>query len=682
MMLGATSTTVVSHWMLRRLTTSYTSVSWVPSQPPQFILTSTLLTIGSCRRCWMSGPLQSFYLRSKHSSNSSSSKNIALLAKVQRIQSNVARLYARRILDIAMASAALQRYKQQQLEQVTLLQGTTTDRAVERPLDWENWQRKEFQNELLQEIGSSTIHRLWSAAQRIVSLSCLMVPFAVLYPLSYVSPTVHDVTWKYALWSIEQAGPTFIKLFQWATTRQDLFSTQFCQYFSSLQDHTIGHQWYETLQILQQDLLLPLLLDHQSSSSSLPTSGITAKNNSSLNHSATALLQSRGGSSTNKDVEKALLDVNEYITLHPKPIGSGCIAQVYYGTLRKPIGQYHAGTEIAVKVQHPGIVHKVCVDFYILDIFAKVLESIPYINLSYLSLIDTVHKFRDIMIPQLDLSIEAKHLQRFNRDFHHDSNVTFPKPIAELTTPRVLTETFIHGTPILQYVTASEADRKELALLGLNTTLKMIFIHDFLHGTVPIIYCEHCFYQPQEITHVLSPSSYFILYFSLVGDLHPGNILVSRDTNVSGHPLRLHLLDCGLVVEMGPEQHVNLVKILGAFARRNGRLAGQLMVDTSSNCQASPVDIELFVKGIEHIVTDDENNNFLEKVGDYITDICYLACQKKVKLEASFINAALAVEIMEGIATALYPDLKVTKIALPLVVQAELMHRLPKMSLW
>lgn len=169
---------------------------------------------------------------------------------------------------------------------------------------------------------------------------------------------------------------------------------------------------------------------------------------------------------------------------------------------------------------------------------------------------------------------------------------------------------------------------------------------------------------------------------SFEGDLHPGNILVSRDKSLPGHPLRLHLLDCGLVVEMGPEQHINLVKILGAFARRNGGLAGQLMVDTSSDSQASDIDVELFVMGIERIVKDDEKNNFLEKVGDYITDICYLACQRKVKLEASFINAALAVEIMEGIATALYPHIKVTKVAMPLVVQAELMHRLPKFSLW
>jgi aarF domain-containing kinase len=129
-------------------------------------------------------------------------------------------------------------------------------------------------------------------------------------------------------------------------------------------------------------------------------------------------------------------------------------------------------------------------------------------------------------------------------------------------------------------------------------------------------------------------------------------------------------------------QHVNLTKILGAFTRKRGRMAGKMMVDMSSKVQATDVDMELFIQGIEQIVEDDKENNFLEKVGDYITDICFLACRHKVKLEASFINAALAVEIMEGIATALSPDLMVTKVALPLVVQAEMMHRLPKLAFW
>jgi len=68
--------------------------------------------------------------------------------------------------------------------------------------------------------------------------------------------------------------------------------------------------------------------------------------------------------------------------------------------------------------------------------------------------------------------------------------------------------------------------------------------------------------------------------------------------------------------------------------------------------------------------------NFIEKVGDYITDICYLACVHHVKLESTFVNAALAVEIMEGLASALYPDMRVQSVALPLVFKAEMMHRL------
>jgi aarF domain-containing kinase len=54
-----------------------------------------------------------------------------------------------------------------------------------------------------------------------------------------------------------------------------------------------------------------------------------------------------------------------------------------------------------------------------------------------------------------------------------------------------------------------------------------------------------------------------------------------------------------------------------------------------------------------------------------------LACRHKVKLEAAFVNAALAVEIIEGIASSLYPDIQVVSTALPLVMKAELMHRLP-----
>ena len=424
-------------------------------------------------------------------------------------QRNFGRLYARYILNMAAASAAASITK------------SKLEARVSKPTRWNHWSQTDWEETAMESLGNSQVQRLWMAMSRVVALGVLTSPLAVLIPVCYVTPSTHDFTWKYACWAIEQAGPTWIKLAQWATTRQDLFSPAFCQYFGKLRDDTEGHSWKETVTLLHQEL---------------------GDDHSSI------------------------------IQLDPKPIGSGCIAQVYKGTLLQATNQYPANTQVAVKVQHPGIWHKVCIDFYILHKVAKFLENVPSLGLEYLSLSDTVRQFRDVMLPQLDLTLEANHLNRFHQDFINDDKISFPRPLKQLTTPLILTETFVDGTPIMEYVTASSETRHELARLGLQTTLKMVFLNDFVHG-----------------------------------DLHPGNILVSGT-----YPqLKMHLLDCGLVLEMGPEQHVNLVKVLGAFTRRNGRMAGQYMVDMTTESQASPEGIETFIRGIEQIIIlDDDQVSF------------------------------------------------------------------------
>jgi predicted unusual protein kinase regulating ubiquinone biosynthesis (AarF/ABC1/UbiB family) len=50
-------------------------------------------------------------------------------------------------------------------------------------------------------------------------------------------------------------------------------------------------------------------------------------------------------------------------------------------------------------------------DFYNLIKMAIGLKAIHYVNLEYLNLVDTVRKFRNIMLPQLDLTLEANHLR-------------------------------------------------------------------------------------------------------------------------------------------------------------------------------------------------------------------------------------------------------------------------------
>ncbi|EED87153.1 predicted protein [Thalassiosira pseudonana CCMP1335] len=575
--------------------------------------------------------------------------------------------------------------KQATLDQYNAL---PSSKLADKPSEWNDdndlqKRRLEFGKEISPLSNTTRLERWGMACKRMVTLGVLAAPLGVLVPFNWVlgnmagkkgivekdeqssddgaasaAPVLSryhqnltQATWDYALWAIETAGPTYIKLVQWASTRNDLFSPEFVGHFSKLQDETRGHNWKDTevalVRAFGKDWKNVLSFDR-----------IIEDDESDVEGGENRRLKGKGGLANRerqKRLEKSESASSSSAGMPTIPIGSGCVAQVYKARLRSSYGLHPAGTSVAVKVQHPHILEKVCLDFYLMNKFAAFLEFIPYLNLDYLSMKDSVDQFRDIMLPQLDLRVEAHNLQRFRRDFEGESQIAFPEPLMDLTSREVLVERFVEGEPMLNFVLKEDAhhskkDREELARIGLEAVMKMIFLHDFIHA-----------------------------------DLHPGNMIVDRNQSARGKPLRVNMIDCGLTVELGEQDHMNLVKILGSLIKRDGYGAGKLMVDTAKKCQSTELDVEMFCNGIQKICEDDEENNFLESVGDYITDICYLACKHKVKLEAAFINAALACEIMEGLAASLYPDMHVQQVALPMVLKAEMMHGLkglPTARLW
>ena len=356
------------------------------------------------------------YVMPENSSYKNAAVSQHLNTLLARWKKNFSRLYARRMLELAVAAATAR----------VLRSSSEAAAAISRPIEWKDWEKKDWDQTALASVGNTSLSRFWKATKRVVDLAVLASPFLVLVPLSYVSDRAHKASWDYALWGIEKAGPTWIKLTQWASTRQDLFSPKFCDHFSKLQDNTEGHAWKETEKILMEQF-----------------------------------------------GEKGL----EALDINSTPIGSGCIAQVYQGKLKEPSVLYPKDTKIAIKVQHPGIWGKVCVDFYIFNKIATFLEGLPRLNLKFLSLVDTVQQFRDVMIPQLDLSIEASHLKRFNQNFASDDQVFFPRPLDELSSRKVLIETFCEGTPIIDYVKGDKPkeEKEMLAHIGLRMTLQMIF---------------------------------------------------------------------------------------------------------------------------------------------------------------------------------------------------------------
>ena len=88
----------------------------------------------------------------------------------------------------------------------------------------------------------------WKAklVTRAITLIILFVPSLVLAPLLYFAP---DLWCSIFAYSVELAGPVFIKLAQYVSTRGDLFSDMLSSKFVHLREHCRTHSIAETNQL-------------------------------------------------------------------------------------------------------------------------------------------------------------------------------------------------------------------------------------------------------------------------------------------------------------------------------------------------------------------------------------------------------------------------------------------------
>ena len=213
--------------------------------------------------------------------------------------------------------------------------------------------------------------RLWMAT-RFFYLALLFSPGMGLYLLSYVlgSSTLAEMSWKYVLFALQSAGPAFVKLGQWASTRRDLFTDSFCQTLSHLHLRCTPHSWEETVEMLEASL---------------------------------------GG-----DWQDTLCITDR------RPIGSGCVAQVYRGQLcSQPSGSgsgsdpppppggeesLHgnpgAVTPVAVKILHPNILYRMEQDICLMKYVASWVD-ILYPDVHWVALTECVDEFTVVMEQQV-----------------------------------------------------------------------------------------------------------------------------------------------------------------------------------------------------------------------------------------------------------------------------------------
>jgi len=381
---------------------------------------------------------------------------------------------------------------------------------------------------------------------------------------------------------------------QWLSSRPDLVGDEFCAVFSSLQDSTTPHEWHHTAETME---------------------------------------------------EAYGPHWHERLQLDSIPIGSGCIGQVYKGRMDDKT--------VAVKVLHPNIEKDIETDLDWLRLAARAITHVskPF---SWLNPVGAVDEFGRMLTLQLDLKEEAHNLREFSKLFASESDyLIFPEVIASENdqdnfppTKRVLVETYIEGTPILEYAKRHSNDfdlLHRLCKTGIKVVCKMIFVHNRCHG-----------------------------------DLHPGNILITPDCKMA-------LLDCGIVNTYSTDDHNLIIGILTSFIRHDGAEAGRLLLrHNNSKARAQQVlqrrnslllgiDEEGFVSKMNHIAqrAQSKEEHLMENLGTYISFICNAAATHHVLMNQSFVSAMLAFKVQEGIVLALDPALEIWKIANPIILEGE-----------
>lgn len=168
------------------------------------------------------------------------------------------------------------------------------------------------------------------------------------------------------------------------------------------------------------------------------------------------------------------------------PLGIGAIAQVYRGRLKPGIALHFEPddkeegektdvvdtvmgklsssssdpkkrkkekklmTEVAIKVLHPRVHRTVERDLAIMKFFATLIHWLP--NMKWIALPDQVAIFGEMMQEQLDLRIEAKNLETFQRNFRDRFTVTFPTPLIHFATRDMLIEEYVDALPLKAYL--------------------------------------------------------------------------------------------------------------------------------------------------------------------------------------------------------------------------------------
>ncbi|MDB4942858.1 MAG: Ubiquinone biosynthesis monooxygenase UbiB [Labilithrix sp.] len=168
-----------------------------------------------------------------------------------------------------------------------------------------------------------------------------------------------------------------------------------------------------------------------------------------------------------------------YVSFDETPLAAASIGQVHRAVLATPDGEQ----SVVVKVQRPNVGATVQRDLELLHIMAAAIErAIPETRIY--SPVGLVQQFDRSITAELNFTIEGENAERFAKNFEgtpQGALATFPKVYKQASSKHVLTLEFFDGTKIDRAV-ALGVDGKQVARNAVGIVIKMIFEDGFFHA--------------------------------------------------------------------------------------------------------------------------------------------------------------------------------------------------------
>ncbi len=362
--------------------------------------------------------------------------------------------------------------------------------------------------------------------------------------------------------TLEDLGPTYIKIGQIMSSRTDFLPASYCKELEKLRSRVKPLEAETVREIIEEE--------------------------------------------TGRKIEEIYAEFND------EPLGSASIAQAHYGVLKD-------GTRVVTKVQRPYIAEMIKKDFVLLKKFATLANIVTETEAgtALIDLRSVIDELEKVSNEELDFHVEADHSRVFREKCIDDeTSVSCPIIIDELTTTRILTQTFVDGFPLSKREKLEEfrVDREAVGRALVKNYLHQVLDAGIFHG------------DPHQGNIMLCGTVPYWIDFGIIGHISQQNIGIIQDMIMA-------------VLLKDPDQLTNIILSMGI---------------TSGNINKSKLTEDLGYLIERYVAVKDLSNI---NMGVLMEELMSILTKYQIKMPSEFTLLVRSLVTFEGVIGELCPEL-------------------------